>query len=39
VSTDCCDEIVNIIRGDIRKENANYRTAISPQKRLAIALR
>jgi len=39
VSTDCCDEIVNIIRGDRRKDNAKHHTAISPEKRLAIALR
>jgi len=39
VSTDCCDEILNIIRDYIRKENTNYRTAISPQGCLATALR
>jgi len=31
VSTDCCDEILNIIRDDLRKENTNYRTAVSPE--------
>ena len=35
MSTDCCDEILNIIRDDIRKENTHYRT----EERLATALR
>jgi len=39
MSTDCCDEILNIITDDIRKENTNYHAAISPEERLAIALR
>jgi hypothetical protein len=39
VITDCCDEILSIIRDDLRNENTDYCAAISPGEHLVIALR
>ncbi|CAL1671957.1 unnamed protein product [Lasius platythorax] len=39
MTIDCFDEIVNLIKDDIRKQHTNFREPIPPQERLAIALR
>lgn len=39
MTSDCFDEILNLIADDIRKQDTNYREAICPEERLAIALR
>lgn len=39
MSSNCFDEIVNLIDEDIRKEMTHYRVPIPPPERLAIALR
>lgn len=36
---DYFEEILNFIKEDIRKQDTNYREAISPEERLAITLR
>ncbi|CAH2006973.1 unnamed protein product [Acanthoscelides obtectus] len=35
----CFDEILNLVKDEIRKSDTNYREAISPEERLAITLR
>nr|CAI5859438.1 unnamed protein product [Callosobruchus analis] len=37
--SDCFDEILNLIKDEIGKRDTNYREAICPEERLAIALR
>ena len=39
MTSDCFDEILNLIKEDIKKMDTNYREAIPPEERLAIALR
>jgi hypothetical protein len=39
MTTDKFDEVLSMIKDDIRKMDTNYREAISPDERLAIALR
>lgn len=39
MTSDCFDEILELIKSDICKNDTNYREAICPEERLAIALR
>jgi hypothetical protein len=39
MTTDKFDDVLIMIKDDIRKMDTNYRKAISPDERLAIALR
>lgn len=39
MTSDCFDEILNQIKNEISKKDTNYREAICPEERLAIALR
>lgn len=39
MTSDCFDEILNLIKSEICKQDTNYREAITPEERLAIALR
>ncbi|CAH1993203.1 unnamed protein product [Acanthoscelides obtectus] len=39
MTQECFDEILNLVKDEIRKSDTNYREAISPEERLAITLR
>ena len=39
MTMDCFDEILELIKDEIKKSYTNYREPISPEERLAIALR
>lgn len=39
MTSECFDEVLDLITDDIRKCDTNYREAITPEERLAIALR
>lgn len=39
MNIECFDEVLSIIKNDIRKSDTNYREAITPAERLAITLR
>jgi hypothetical protein len=39
MSIECFDDLLDLIKGDIKKEYSNYRRPIEPVVRLAVALR